>query len=84
MHVSSAHADIVFKNGNYYLRAAVGGCRALGGSPTKIVRNENVIEMRNTTLLYLLENGDILELGKNVLLLFSLSDNVQTHLEQDN
>lgn len=84
LHVSSAHADIVFKNGNYYLRATVGGCRALGGSPTKIVRNENVIEMRNTTLLYLLENGDILELGKNVLLLFSLSDNVQTHLEQDN
>lgn len=84
LHVSSAHADIVFKNGNYYLRAAVGGCRALGGSPTKIVRNENVIEVRDTTLLYLLENGDILELGKNVLLLFSLSDNVQTHLEQDN
>lgn len=84
LHVSSAHADIVFKNGNYYLRAAVGGCRALGGSPTKIVRNENVIEMRNTTLLYLLEDGDILELGKNVLLLFSLTDNVQTLIEQDN
>ena len=84
LHVSSAHADIVFKNGNYYLRAAVGGCRALGGSPTKIVRNENVIEMRSTTLLYLLEDGDILELGKNVLLLFSLTDNVQTHIEQDN
>ena len=84
LHVSSAHADIVLKNGNYYLRAAVGGCRALGGSPTKIVRNENVIEMRNTTLLYLLEDGDILELGKNVLLLFSLTDNVQTLIEQDN
>lgn len=84
LHVSSAHADIVFINGNYYLRAAVGGCRALGGSPTKIIRNENVIEMRNTTLLYLLEDGDILELGKNVLLLFSLTDNVKTLIEQDN
>lgn len=84
LHVSSAHADIVFKNGNYYLRAAVGGCRALGGSPTKIVRNENVIEVRNTTLLYLLENGDILELGKNVLLLFSLVDNIPSLLVQDN
>lgn len=74
LHVSSAHADIVFKNNKYYLRAAVGGCRALGGSPTKIVRSENVTEVRNTTLLYPLEDGDILELGKNVLLVFSLSD----------
>ena len=33
LHVSSAHADIVFKNGNYYLRAAVGvspHCRRRG------------------------------------------------------
>lgn len=71
-HVSSAHADIVFKNNAYYVRAAAGGCRASGGSPTKIVRDENATELRDTALLYPLEDGDILELGKTVLLQFTL------------
>lgn len=73
-HVSSTHADIVFKNNKYYIKAAIGGCRAIGGSPTKVVRNENATELRDTTLLYPLEDGDIIELGKNVLLIYSLSD----------
>lgn len=72
-HVSSTHADIVFKNNRYYIKAAIGGCRAIGGSPTKVVRNEKATELRDTTLLYPLEDGDIIELGKNVLLMFSLS-----------
>lgn len=73
-YVSGAQADIIFKNGKYYLRAASGGCRAgLGTSPTKIVRAENAIELSNTAILYPLEDGDILELGKKVLLRFSLS-----------
>ncbi len=72
-HVSSTHADIVFKNNRYYIKAAIGGCRAIGGSPTKVVRDEKATELRDTTLLYPLEDGDIIELGKNVLLMFSLS-----------
>lgn len=84
LHVSRAHADIIFKNNKYYLRAMVGGCRALGGSPTKIVRAENVTEIRNTTLLYPLEDGDILELGKNVLLMFSLSEDMSLSIVHNN
>lgn len=73
-HVSSTHADIVFKNNKYYIKAAIGGCRAIGGSLTKVVRDENATELRDTTLLYPLEDGDIIELGKNVLLIYALSD----------
>lgn len=73
-HVSSTHADIVFKNNKFYIKAAIGGCRAIGGSPTKLVRNEKATELRDTNLLYPLEDGDIIELGKNVLLVYSLTD----------
>lgn len=73
-HVSSTHADIVFKNNKFYIKAAIGGCRAIGGSPTKLVRDEKATELRDTNLLYPLEDGDIIELGKNVLLVYSLKD----------
>ncbi len=73
-HVSSTHADIVFKNNKFYLKAAIGGCRAIGGSPTKIVRNEKETELRDTALLYPLEDGDMIELGKSVLLAYSLNE----------
>lgn len=79
-HVSSTHADIVFKNNRFYIKAAEGGCRAIGGSPTKLVRDEKATELQDTNLLYPLEDGDIIELGKNVLLMFSLSgDNTITN-----
>ena len=73
-HVSSTHADIVFKNNKFYIKAAIGGCRAIGGSPTKLVRDEKATELRDTNLLYPLEDGDIIELGKNVLLVYSFTD----------
>lgn len=73
-HVSSTHADIIFKNNKFYIKAAIGGCRAIGGSPTKLVRDEKATELRDTNLLYPLEDGDIIELGKNVLLVYSLTD----------
>lgn len=72
-HVSSAHADILFRNNKYYLKASVGGCRTTGGSPTKIVRDEKEIELRDPSLIYPLQSGDMIELGKKVLLIFSLS-----------
>ena len=73
-HVSSTHADIVFKNNKFYIKAAIGGCRAIGGSPTQLVRDEKATELRDTNLLYPLEDGDIIELGKNVLLVYSLTE----------
>lgn len=71
-HVSSIHADIIVRDNRFYLKACPGGCRANGGSPTKIVRDETTMELRDNTMLYPLEDGDMIELGKSVLLTFSL------------
>ena len=71
-HVSRAHADIIFHSGHFCLRALPGGCRAEDGASTKVVRRENAIELRDTYTYFPLEDGDLIELGKNVLLQFSL------------
>jgi len=72
--VSSTHAEIVFKNNIFHLKALPRGCRFTGGSATKIVRSENKpIELEDTITLYPLYNGDLIELGKNVLLKFEIS-----------
>lgn len=77
-HVSSAHADIIYKNNRFYLKASHGGCRATGGSPTKLVRNEIASELRDMSLMYPLEDGDIIELGKKLLLIFSIITEVHS------
>lgn len=71
-YVSSAHADIIYRDNKFYLQACVGGCRARGGSPTKIIRNEEPRELRDTSVTYPLQDGDVIELGKSVMLLFTL------------
>lgn len=70
--VSSAHADIIVDDGRFYLKAMPSGCRAMGGSSTKIIRDQEPYELRDTQSTFALQNGDIIELGKSVLLQFSL------------
>ncbi len=70
-HVSSAHADIVIHNNAFYLKAAKGGCRVMGGACTKVFRNETVYEPRDVDSLFPLVNNDQIELGKHVTLLFT-------------
>lgn len=72
MRVSSAHADIIVRSGRFYLKAADGGCRSRGGSPTKLIRCEDVIELSDTSAMLPLQDGDIIELGKTVCLLFNI------------
>lgn len=67
-HVSSSQADIIYKNGNFYIKAMPSGCRAIGGSPTKIIRNETASELRDINTLFPLCDGDIIELGRSVML----------------
>lgn len=69
--VSSNHADLVARSGRLYLRAAAGGCRALGGSVTKLIRNDEIIELNDTSSMMPVNDGDMIELGKNLTLLFS-------------
>ena len=71
--VSSAHADIVVRQGKYYLQAKPSGCRPEGGTATKIIRrHEPPIELRTSRMLYLLQPDDIIELGKSVCLSFTM------------
>ena len=73
-YVSSGHADIVIHENKIYLRAAEGGCRALGGVATKVYRDEIAHELRDTDSLFLLQNNDEIELGKRVYLLFTTDE----------
>lgn len=66
--VSSAHCDIVVKDGMYYLKATINGCRAEGGSATTIIRDQIPKEVRDVQTLFPLKDRDIIELGKTVML----------------
>ena len=48
------------------------GCRTSNGSPTKIIRDQEPIELRDSASAYRLKDGDIIELGKSVLLIFKI------------
>lgn len=76
MHVSASHADIIFDNGSYFLKATPYGCRP-DGSKTSVIR-ENADgteehEIRDSNSRFRLRSGDMIELGESVLLLFTLT-----------
>ncbi len=71
-YVSSAQADVILDDGYFYLKAMPSGCRTSGGSPTKIIRDQEPMELRDSISSYRLKDGDIIELGKSVLLLFKI------------
>lgn len=71
-YVSSSQADILLEDGAFFLRATPSGSRMSGGSPTKIIRDGNPIELRDPLSSYRLKDGDLIELGKSVLLLFRI------------
>ena len=70
--VSSNHADIVVRNGQICLRASAGGCRSMGGAATKLLRDDKVIELSDTSTLIPLADGDMIELGKSLTLIFTV------------
>lgn len=70
-HVSQAHADIVAGNGRFYIKAHKSGCRALGGSSTKLIYDGDVHEVSDVLMKYPLDNDYMIELGKEVVLLFN-------------
>lgn len=71
-HVSGSQADIVYCNSFFGLRAMKGGCRSEGGVATKILRENSVTELTDSNRIHRLENGDMIELGKSVVLQFDL------------
>lgn len=71
-YVSSAQADIILDDGYFYLRAMPSGCRTQGGSPTKVIRDQEAFELRDSVSSFKLKDGDVIEMGKSVLLQFKI------------
>ncbi len=69
--VSSAHADLVCRDGRFFLQVLPPGC-AVGGNSTRIIRDQKPIELDQPSLSYPLFDGDLIELGGAVLLEFKL------------
>ena len=70
--VSSAQADILWRNGAFYLKAMPSGCRPEGGAATKVYHEEKFRELRDTFMPVLLHDGDFIELGGTLLLSFNI------------
>ena len=70
-HVSSAHADMVCRDGRFYLQLLPPGSSAENNS-TKIVRDQSPIPLDQMGIDYPLQDGDLIELGGSVLLEFKL------------
>ncbi len=69
-YVSRAHAHIGFSETiGFYLQVEYGGSR-LSGNRTRIFRGEEKIEVENVEVKEPLQNGDLIELGKAVVLQF--------------
>lgn len=75
-HVSGSHADIIFDEGTYYLRATPYGYRP-DGSKTAVIREtrEGIVEyeIKDCESRFRLRNGDLIELGGTVVLIFTLA-----------
>lgn len=70
-HVSRTHARLGYSNQiGFYLQVEFGGSR-LSGNRTRILRADQIIEAENTEVKIPLHNGDLIELGKAVLLLYT-------------
>lgn len=70
-YVSRAHAHIGFsENIGFYLQVENGGSR-LYGNRTRIFRDEEKIEIENVDSKESLHNGDLIELGKSVILKYT-------------
>lgn len=73
--VSRSHAYIRYHQENgFYLYVETGGCQ-LTGNRTRVYRGGNLVkDMNNIRLPFKLEDGDVIELGKSVNLLFKLNE----------
>lgn len=70
-HVSSAHADLVCRDDRFYLQVMPAGSPA-GGNSTRIVRDQTPVLLDQMGVDYPLNDGDLIELGQSVLLVFKL------------
>ena len=76
-HVSASHADLIYDNEAFYLKATPYGCRP-DGSKTAVIREgangSEEYELRDSESRFRLRDGDLVELGGAVLLLFECKE----------
>lgn len=75
-HVSGSHADIIYDDGIFYLKATPYGCRP-DGSKTSVIREKpegtEEFEIRDSDSRFRLRDGDLIEFGESVVLQFIIS-----------
>ena len=69
-YVSSSHANIEVHDGGFYLKAMQGGIA--NGNATKYIRDGKVFKLETDSMSYPLKDGDLIELGRTVLLKFEI------------
>ena len=74
-YVSRAHARIIYSVEEGFLLYVERGGTRMAGKRTRIIRGHDKIELDNVILPEPLQDGDIIELGKSVLLLFKEMSN---------
>ena len=76
-HVSGTHADLIYDNEAFYLKATLYGCRP-DGSKTAVIREDTngseEYELRDSESRFRLRDGDLIELGGTVMLLFECKE----------
>lgn len=76
-HVSGTHADLIYDNEAFYLKATPYGCRP-DGSKTAVIREgangSEEYELRDSESRFRLRDGDLIELGGVVMLLFECKE----------
>ncbi|GHT84320.1 hypothetical protein FACS18947_1610 [Bacteroidia bacterium] len=75
-HVSRTHAKIVFVDGKgFCLQVLAGGSKLHSENRTRIVHGEEAsVEVQDLKIKHQLYDGDVIELGRNVLLKFEITD----------
>ena len=74
-YVSRAHASIICEPGKGFALKVLAGGTPFKNNRTRILRaGREPVDANNTAIVYPLENGDQIELGKNVILDFTIID----------
>ena len=72
-YVSRSHAHIDYDEDYGFRLFVEQNGTAMAGKRTRIIRGDKVLELNNTLVPEPLIDGDIIELSKNVLLLFEVT-----------
>ncbi|MBO4906673.1 MAG: hypothetical protein J5486_06520 [Bacteroidaceae bacterium] len=71
--VAAMQADITWLDGVFYITPCPSGCSAMGGVPTTVLHDNAVIDLLSPVVATPLADGDIIEIGNQYKLRFTLN-----------